>query len=314
MSYHPRIETSKYGSFLTSRSRNSELWFVNNKPLEDAILGYTAKYTKRYDVKLYALAIEGNHTQAPAHFPKCNRAKFMRDLNSSIARAVPRHTTEYPGGKFWGRRYSSEVLPGDTDVEDRFFYTVLQPVNDGLVERISDYPGYNCFHDAVYGIKRKFKVVRWGEYNAAKRYNPKLSIKDYTETVHLEYSRLPGYEDMSQKEYATLMHKKLEERRSKIVAERLKEGKGFLGRERLLNTPRGSLPKSTKTSTYKSHRPRVLSEDPQRRQIAKQWYFDTYFQYKDASARYRAGEEGVVFPEGTYKPYRSLEPCGAAPP
>ena len=128
MGYQPRIETKKIPSFQTTRTRCSELWFVNNRELEHAILGYAAKYRKRYGVKLYAFAIEGNHIQFPALFPKANRAHFMRDLNSSIARAVPRYQKGHGGGRFWGRRYSVEYLPADADVEEQFFYTVLQPV------------------------------------------------------------------------------------------------------------------------------------------------------------------------------------------
>lgn len=306
MGYHPRIESAEYASFLTTRARNSELWFVNNADLEHAILGYLAKYAKRYNVLLYAFAIEGNHTQSPAHFPKLNRASFMRDLNSSIARAVPRHTPEYPGGRFWGRRYSQEFVPGDEDIEEQFFYTVLQPVQDGLVERISDYPGYNCFHDAVWGIKRKFKVVQWGAYNAAKRDNPKVHYKDFVETVELSFERLPGYEHLSQREYALLMEQKLESRRADIVRARYAAGKGFAGTTALRQTRRGSTPKSTKRSSITSHRPRVLSVCNKRRAECRTWYFDVFFLYKDCSHRHRQGEAGVVFPSGTYPPWMPL--------
>ena len=303
MSYHPRIESKELASFVTTRSRNSELWFVNNDPLEEAILGYAAKYQKRYDVKLYALAIEGNHIQAPAHFPKLNRSDFMRDFNSSVALAVDRLTKEYPGGKFWGRRYSGEFLPEADDIEEYFFYTVLQPVEDGLVERISEYPGYNSFHDAAWGIKRTFEVVDWTAYNNAKRKNPNLSIKNYIEEVELEYSRLPGYEDMPQKKYAKMLLHKLEQRRAVIVNKRRKEGLGFMGREALLKQKRGALPKNTKTSTSSSHRPRVLCVCPIRRATWLQWYFETYFAYKEASLAYRNGDLLVEFPPGTYRPY-----------
>lgn len=54
---------------MTLRSRASRLWFVNNSALEEAILGYLAKFRERYTVKLYAFAIEGNHLQGPAHPP-----------------------------------------------------------------------------------------------------------------------------------------------------------------------------------------------------------------------------------------------------
>lgn len=302
MGYHPRIESRTMANLLTTRSQNSLLWFVNNGKLEESILGYTAKFADRYGVKLYAISIEGNHIHGPALFPRGHRSDFMRDLNSSVARSVARNVDEFPGGRLWGRRYSSEFLPGPDDVEEYFFYTVLQPVKDGLVERISDYPEYNCFHDAVWGRKRKFKVVRWGQYNADKRFK-KVSIKDYTDIVYLEYARLPGYEDLSQKEYAELMHKKLEERRIEIVRARYAKGLGFAGREKLLTVRPGTKPKNTKTSDRHSHRPRVLSVCPKRRANCKSWYFTIYFQYKDASSRFRKGELSAEFPPDTYRPY-----------
>jgi REP element-mobilizing transposase RayT len=301
MSYHPRIESSEYASFLTTRSRNSELWFVNNRQLEEAILGYAAKYAERYEVKLYALAIEGNHIQKPAHFPKENRADFMRDFNSSVARAVSRYVPEYPGGTFWGRRYSQEFLPAE-DIEKQFFYTVLQPVQDGLVERISDYPGYNCFRDAVHGTVRKFKVMDWAAYNSARRFNSRLRKQDFMREVSLQYERLPGYEALSQGEYAKLMKEKLEEHRLRIVKERLSKGLGFAGRKALLKTKRGARPRFTKVSTISSHRPRVLSNCPARRAECLKWYFDNYYAYHDASLRYRSGETEVEFPTGMYPP------------
>lgn len=86
---------------------------------------------------------------------------------------------------------------------------VVQPVNDGLVDDIKDYPGYNCFEDAVTGRSRKYKVVNWKQYNDARRWKPLVSIDDFTELCTLTYTRLPGYEHLSQKAYATLMRKKL---------------------------------------------------------------------------------------------------------
>ena len=232
----------------------------------------------------------------------------MRDFNSSVARAVPRRIFQYRGGRFWARRYSSEFLPGAEDIEEYFFYTVLQAVNDGLVEKISDYPGYNCFHDAIYGIKRKLKIVRWGAYHAAKRNNPHVSIKDFTLNVTLQYERLPGYGGLPQQDYAKLMLKKLEEKRLAIVNDRLSKGLGFVGRTRLLNVLPGATPKVSKTSTIYSHRPRILSISPQRRAKFKAWYFRVYFEYKEASKRYRSGELDVAFPKGTYRPYCAYHP------
>lgn len=300
MGYHPRIESTKIATFQTTRSRCSELWFVNNNKLEQAILGYLAKYRARYGVHLYAFAIEGNHIQFPALFPNANRAHFMRDLNSSIARAVPRYQRAHPGGKFWARRYSAEYLPASDDIEEQFFYTVLQTVQDGLVDDISHYPGYNCFEDAVTGNKRQFKVVRWKEYNDARRWNRAVSIEQFTDVVELSYQRLPGYEHLSQAEYADVMRKKLADRTAQILGER--GGKRCVGRKALKRVRPGSRPRHSKTSTIDDHRSRVLSKNHARRARGNAWYFSIYFAFREASSEYRAGKLDAVFPPGTFRP------------
>lgn len=266
------------------------------------MLGYLGKFAARYNVKLYAFAIEGNHTHCVADFPELQRSSFMRDLNSCIARAIDRLVPEYPGGRFWGRRYSGELLPANEDVEEYFFYTVLQPIQDGLVERLSDYPGYNCFRDAIWGISKEYTVVDWARYNSAKRYNKSIRFDDYVEHITLKFERLPGYEHLSQPAYAKLMMEKFEARRQKIVAERYRNGQSFMGRNRLLQRKPGELPASTKTSTRDSHRPRILSIDPERRAYYRDWYFGVLQQYLDASRRYRQGDRKVKFPAGTFLP------------
>ena len=303
MSYHPRIETKEHASFTTSRCRNSELWFANNTPLEARILAYLAKYTTMYEVLLYGFAIEGNHIQMEADFPKENRADFKRVFNSMVARLVPTFCENYPGGRLFERRYSCEIIPHHTDdIEDRFFYLALQAVQDGLVQKISDYPGYNFFHDAVHDIQREHKVVDWTAYNRAKRGNPNIPIKNFETTYKLKYHRIPGYEDLSRKEYAKMLSKKLEERRSEIVKKRLEEGKGFLGTELLKQVVPGSRPQRTKRSDRNSFRPRVLSICPLRRQESLKFYFDCYVNFKHASKKLRDGILDTIFPHGMYKP------------
>ncbi len=303
MGNHPRQESKDEASLLTTRTRNSELWFVNNPGLEDAILGYAARYATRREVKLYALAIPGNHIQGVALFPNMNRADFMRDFNSAVARAVPRYCPTFPGGGLFERRFSAEILPANYDVEWYFFYTVLQAVHHGQAQRLSDYEGYNCFHDAIWGIERKYTVTHLKEYNRAKKRDPSTSIREFQEIVVLKYERLPGYEHLSQKEYAELMMLKLEKRRLETIAKRLAKGLGFATKEIRLSTIPGSRPRTTKTSTRTSHRPRVLCSDPELRAERVARYWDTHFAYKAASKRYRSGERDVEFPPGTYKPY-----------
>ena len=299
MSYHPRIETTNLANLTTIRSRNSELWFINNPKLEDAILGYVAKFAQRYSVEVYAFSIEGNHLHGVAHFPNANRAHFMRDLNACVARAVPRYVPTYPGGRFWARRYSAEYLPEATDIERKFFYCVLQPVQDGLVDRISDYRGYNCFHDSVCGTVRKFKLINWSRYNEARRWSRDVAVKDYLEEYTLEYKRLPGYAELSQAEYKKLMYQKLEQYRQEVLATR---GKSTARPRAPLQVIPGGRPRHSKTSTRTSHRPRIIAGNPSVRRSAYDWYFGVWYEYKESSLRYRSGELDTPFPPGTYRP------------
>ena len=61
MCYHPRQNRPDTGVLLTTRTRQSALWFRNNPKLEHAALSYTAKYSAVNEIDLYAFAIEGNH-------------------------------------------------------------------------------------------------------------------------------------------------------------------------------------------------------------------------------------------------------------
>lgn len=303
MGYHPRIETPDLATFVTTRTRNSELWFTNNPAIEKFALGLLAKLCDRYQVTLYAFALEGSHTHKPAQFPLQNRADFMRDFNSGLAVNTAKLTPNYTGGRLWQRRYSGETLPGAADIESQFFYTVLQPVSDGLVDKLRDYPFYNCFHDAVSGTARKFRTINWAKYRAKKRFNSSVKPIDFVEVFTLKYARLPGYENLSQQEYRKVMEEKLEEHRQKILQTRRAEGKtSSLGRAALLATVPGTRARNPKISSLSSHRPRVLSVSHERRAETKSWYFKIYFLYKIASKHYRAGDLGVEFPPGTYRP------------
>jgi hypothetical protein len=108
-------------------------------------------------------------------------------------------------------------VPNDEDVENWFFYSALNPVSSGLVERVSEYPSYNSFSNAISDNSRTFSIVDWTNYNNRRRYNSKLTIKDCTHGYELRYERLPGYEQMPRAEYKRLMLILLEERRTEII-------------------------------------------------------------------------------------------------
>jgi REP element-mobilizing transposase RayT len=288
--------------FITTRTIGSKLWFVNNPPLEEKIKAFLAKYANEYGALLYAFVLVGNHIHIEAKFPQRNRSAFIRDFNSMVARLVNTHCDTFIDGRLWARRARTQVVPNDEDVLHWFFYAALNPVSSGLVERISDYPSYNSFSDAIAGITQTYKLVDWTDYNNRRRYNSKLTIKECTHSYELRYERLPGYEDMSRQEYKKLMLTELEKRRVEAVEKRRLAGKGFAGEKALKATVPGSCPHSTKTSMRHSRRPLVLTLCKVTRAQFLEQYFNLLRWYKDASKQFRGGELLVEFPPRTYRP------------
>lgn len=301
MGYHPRIEHPRYARFYTNRTRNCELWFINNRPLHDEILGYFAKNMQRYNGTTYGIAIHGDHIHHLSQFPDNNASRFSQVFNHCVSISTKRRT-KFEGGNLFARRYSGEYVPENIDIEEYFFYIVLQPVLDGLVDNIFDYPGYNCFIDAITGRKRTWRLTDWAAYNSAERHNKNIRIEDYIYEWELEFARLPGYEDWPQEKYRQYMYRQLKERTEEIKQERKAAGKKFLGIQKVKATVPGTKAMNPKLSHRQSVRPRVLCSNPKVHHEMMTWYFEVYYQYKEASEDYRAGNLDAVFPPGTYRP------------
>jgi hypothetical protein len=118
-----------------------------------------------------------------------------------------------------------------------------------------------------------------------------VPIENFTELCTLKYDRLPGYENLSQAQYVSMMRRKLKARTAEVLKAR--DGKPSLGAARLKKIKPGARPKNTKTSGPKDHRPRILSKNPERRSAGEAWYFSIYFKYRERSKRYRSGEIDV---------------------
>lgn len=297
-----RVEDEKRGMLVTVKTALDKMWFVNNPELSWKIVGYLAKYQERYGVILYSFSLMGNHYHLSAKFPKGNKVDFMRSFNSSIQLLVKNHVKEFPGGQLIARGYDSPVHLYDKDIEHWAFYIWANPVTTGLVSDISQYNLYNSFFDAAKGREREFRVVNWGEYRSRVRSNKKLTPEDFTETYTLKFSRLPGYEDLSQQAYEKMMVEKLRAREKEALKSFKELGHTVGNAKTLTNVAVGSRPKNPKRRKRHSHRPVVLTLSDEGRADYLSWYFNMLRAYQAASKRYRAGGLTVEFPQGTYRP------------
>ncbi|MFN8389429.1 MAG: transposase [Bdellovibrionota bacterium] len=303
MSRDLSIEHADFVFFSTSRTMNSRLWFVNNAQLHYMILAFLARYQEMYGVVIYAFIIMGNHFHLLAKFPKKNKAKFFKNFNWMITKLTNTHVEQFEGGRLWGRPARSQIVADDEAVKNRFFYTALNPVRAGLCKDISGYNGYNSFNDAVTGRQRTFKIFHRHDYSNRKRYNAKLTREDCMTEHTLVFSRLPGYEGLSQKAYAELLRNELSDRTKQVVKERKDENKGFANKQSLRTIERGAKPRMTKTSVRDSKRPLIFASTSELKKQMLEWYFDLVARYRVASQKFRAGALNVIFPDGTYRPF-----------
>lgn len=296
------IEYPNYAVLITVRTIASRLWFVNNAKLTQNILAFLAKYQERYGFTLYAFALVGNHYHLLARFPKLNRAAFLSAFNGIIPKLLSSLVPNFIDGKLWARRARVQVVPNPEDIQDRFLYVALNHVSSGLCKNASDNNGYTCINDSLRTKPRKLFLIDWTDFMNRFRYNSKLTPEDCKKEYTLTFSRLPGFEDLSDQEYRSKITSLIEERRLQIIAERTQNGLGFAGRENLKRTAPGSLPRFTKTSTRHSKRPLVLTRCKRTRRMFLKLYFHTLELYRKASSLYRTGKTSTVFPPNTYRP------------
>ncbi len=297
------IERSDWTYLITTRTSGSRIWFVGNKELEERILGCLARYQEIHQVEIFAFVIMGNHYHLIARFPNQNRAPFMRDFNSAVARLVGRYVGEHGRRSVWARRYSYQILPTPEDVRHWFFYLALNPVSSGLVSKLQQYHSFNSFFDAARGKIREYRWLDWNAYFKRLRHNRRVSEAEFTRIYKLRFSRLPATLDLPQEAIKAALLSELETRRVALVQDRKDSGKGFLGQEKLSQQALGSKPFSTKNSKRTSFRPIVLSLCGKAKRATLAIYFSTLAAFKYSAVKFEAHLlEHVPFPSGTYPP------------
>ncbi|MBP9838709.1 MAG: transposase [Proteobacteria bacterium] len=300
--YDLSIESEEYLWFITTRTLNQKLWFINNSKLEYCILAFLAKYSTLYKVELYAFCLMGNHYHLLARFPNKNRASFLRAFNSIIAKLVATHQKSYPGGKLWGRRAKVQAVPLTQCAVNTLLYSALNPTSTRLTENPKDYPGYNSFFDAINRNIKTFKILNKTAFYRRRQFDSKARKEDFIETYSLRFTTLPSYENASDEEYKQDLLKRYKERRIQIINDYKAQGRSFPNLKNILNIKTGARPFNSKISTRSSKRPLILTSCYQTKSNYLSWYFSILGQFRLAAEKLRKGLSDFFFPAGTYRP------------
>jgi hypothetical protein len=241
----------------------------------------------RHQVKVLFTVAMSNHHHTGIHDPHGNYPAFIEHFHKLFAKC--QNALRGRWENFWSSEQTSVVRLVDTDdILNKLIYAVTNPVKDGLVDKAHHWPGVTSLDSALHG-KALF----------ARR--PKHFFRDegpMPETATLEFSRPPGFEQLSPKEFAQLVSERVRLVEENMGAERCRTGDAVVGRRAVLAQKPTDRPGSRERR--RELNPLVAASSKWSRIEAlmrSRAFRDAYIAARTAFA---AGVRDVVFPAGTY--------------
>ncbi len=200
---------------------------------DEIFLGCLGRAAEYYDVDVYGFGCASSHVHllyGAEH--ALQMAGLHCHINSNVAREIGRLHGHRE--KLWGRRYRPMTVGDDRESQrERLKYVLSQPVKDGLVEKVLQWPGPSAARALLHGeplVGLWFDRTR--EYYA-RRKGIDFDKYDYATRYEIEIQRLPAFEDDSPDEYQTMIAELLGEIEEEGAAER--KGRKVLGVEKILS-------------------------------------------------------------------------------
>jgi REP element-mobilizing transposase RayT len=145
--------------FVTARTFQSRLLLKPTRQMGEALGGVLARAANRCDVRLAAFVAASNHLHLLVHTRGASLSRFMQFLlGNASKKAGPLVGWR---GQFWERRYSAERVLDDGAMEGRLKYILAHGVKEGLVRRVSDWPGLSSLPQLLGEPKRRFRFYEW---------------------------------------------------------------------------------------------------------------------------------------------------------
>ena len=260
-----------------------------DRALSEAILYAMAVAAERYSIEMHWALMPTNHEHLGATDRKGKLPLFLRDYHHWAAKLINHHWKRK--GQVWETEQTNVVdLVTPEDAFGKQIYSLTNPVKDQLVERTRDWPGINSLDQQL--CDKEITLKRPAFFKDDGR---------MPETVTLRFTRPPGFEHLSAKEWAAKVTAAIQGEELKAEHVRIQRGgTKVLGRAAVLGADPCHVPRQRKEKR-RTLRPTIACKNKQLRIAAikrrKQWQAD----YKGALQAYRAGDKNVLFPHGTWQ-------------
>lgn len=285
---------------ITIRTENAALFLRPGKGLENLLGGIVAKYQEETGLEIFAYNFLGNHYHILCRAPKAAVWEFAEDVNREIAKRVNFFIRRH--GHFWSRPYDDQIVVEVPDATEAFLYITTNAVHHGLVSHPSQWPGLNSYWQSLSEEPKRYFFTHYTEYSKAlrkaRRTKEVVRIEDHQTSHLLTLTPLPQFEELTTRQRSNKLRILIDGRAQNLKDERLKAGKRFMGREKILAQSPFQIPANVK----RSPRPLCYTKSFDAKQIFMDEYFPKLADYIDASKRFRGGDLYTEFPPYTIKP------------
>ena len=283
---------------VTCRTLHSRFLLRPSPALNDIVVGVLARAQRKYPIRICAFFFVSNHFHLTLDVDNARQlSSFMRYLNSNLARELGRLVDWRD--KVWARRYQAIVISNEEEAQiARLRYVLAHGVKEGLVEKVSVWPGVHCARALFEGAPVEgYWFDRSQEY-AARRRREDFGRLRYATAETLTLSPLPCWKDLPVETQRRLAANLVAEIESEAAAQRERSGSQVLGVAAIRRQQPHSRPKRSK----KSPAPLFHAMSKAVRREFYEGYAWFVAAYREAAEKLRAGNRAVSFPTGSFPP------------
>ncbi len=136
---------------VTCRTLQSRFLLRPNQAVNDIGVGVLDRAQRKYPIAVCAFVFTSNHFHLLLDVDDALQlSRFMSYVNSNLARKIGRLVGWRD--KIWSRRYQAIVISSEAAAQtERLRYILAHGVKEGLVERVTDWPGVHCVRALLAG-------------------------------------------------------------------------------------------------------------------------------------------------------------------
>jgi REP element-mobilizing transposase RayT len=273
-------------TYLVTRRCSQRQFLLRPSEVTNAIFRYVlAVAARRFRVHVHAFCVLSNHFHLIVTDPEARLPAFEQYLDSLVARAINASLGRWES--FWSpSSYSAVALTSPADVIDKAAYVLANPVAAGLVRRGREWPGLWSSPGHVGGAPLHAK-------RPDTFFSPSGSMPEVAE---LSLAVPPGFDSAT--EFRRLLLDALASKEQRTQDAIAATSRGFLGVTKVL--AQKPLARPLPREQRRALNPRIAARDRWKRLEVLSRLVTFLERYRRAWMARRAGDEGALFPPGTY--------------